>query len=219
VFLFPQKLQYKLFNFSFTACQYLQLNSGQSVDIYFELSTAHQIAYSQLRDWGEISPMESAEFEFSLIAELNRVLLQAAEEVESEERLDLAYEVLETVRYEQAHVSWLDRLRNTSSPIEIRLAHEQLPQVVGVVKHLADPFMIVESSTTQFLLNFDFVSAVSGLSELSQRSGAPDAINWLDNVWFHDLADQQLTSTWYLVGGQTVDGICRRTGFDSLDVE
>jgi hypothetical protein len=163
--------------------------------------------------------MESAEFESSLIAELNRVLLQAAEEVESEERLDLAYEVLETVRYEQAHVSWLDRLRNTSSTIELRLAHGELPLVVGEVKHLADPFMILENLTTQFLVNFDFVSAVSGLSELSQRSGAPDAINWLDNVWFHDLAYQQITSTWYVAGDQIIEGICRRTGFDSLDIE
>lgn len=163
--------------------------------------------------------MESAEFESLLISELNRVLLQAAQEVESEERLDLAYEVLETVRYEQAHVSWLDRLRNTSSPIEVRLAHGQLPNVVGEVRHLADPFVILENSTTQFLVNFDFVSAVSGLSELSQKAGAPDAINWLDNVWFHDLADQQLTSTWYLAGDQVVDGICRRTGFDYLDIE
>lgn len=163
--------------------------------------------------------MESAEFESLLISELNRVLFQAAQEVESEERLDLAYEVLETVRYEQAHVSWLDRLRNTSSPIEVRLAHGQLPNVVGEVRHLADPFVILENSTTQFLVNFDFVSAVSGLSELSQKAGAPDAINWLDNVWFHDLADQQLTSTWYLAGDQVVDGICRRTGFDYLDIE
>jgi hypothetical protein len=69
------------------------------------------------------------------------------------------------------------------------------------------------------LVNFDFVSAVSGLSELSQRSGAPDAINWLDNVWFHDLADQQIASTWYVAGDQIIEGICRRTGFDSLDIE
>jgi hypothetical protein len=163
--------------------------------------------------------MESAEFESSLIAELNRVLIQAAEEVESEERLDLAYEVLETVRYEQSHVSWLDRLRNTSNPIEIRLAHGQLPLVVGEVKHLADPFLILENATTQFLVNFYFVSAVSGLSGLSQKADAPDAINWLDNVWFHDLADQQLSSIWYLVGDQVIEGICRRTGFDSLDIE
>jgi hypothetical protein len=163
--------------------------------------------------------MESAEFESFLIAELNRVLLQAAEEVDSEERLDLAYEVLETVRYEQAHVSWLDRLRNTSSSIELRLAHGQLPLVIGEVKHLADPFLILENATTQFLVNFDFVAAISGLSELSQKVGSPDAINWLDNVWFHDLADQQLSSTWYLVGNQVVEGICRRTGFDYLDIE
>jgi hypothetical protein len=163
--------------------------------------------------------MESAEFESSLIAELNRVLFQAAEEVESEERLDLAYEVLETVRFEQAHISWLDRLRNTSSPIELRLAHEQLPLVVGEVKHLADPFMIIESFPTQFLVNFNFVLAACGLSELSQKSTVQDTINWLDNVWFHDLADQQLSSTWYLVGNQVVEGICRRTGFDYLDIE
>lgn len=163
--------------------------------------------------------MESAEFESSLITELNRVLLQAAEEVESEERLDLAYEVLETVRYEQAHVSWLDRLRNTFSPIELRLAHGQLPIVVGELKHLADPFLILENETTQFLVNFHFVTAISGLSELSQNVGTPDSINWLDNVWFHDLADQELSSTWYLTGDQVVEGVCRRTGFDSLDIE
>ena len=163
--------------------------------------------------------MESAEFEPTLFAELNRVLLQAAEEVESEARLDLAYEVLENIRYEQAHVSWLDRLRNTSSSIELRLTHGQLPFVVGEVQHLADPFLILENATTQFLVNFDFVAAISGLSKLSQKAGAPDVINWLDNVWFHDLADQQLSSTWHLAGDQVVEGICRRTGFDSLDIE
>jgi hypothetical protein len=163
--------------------------------------------------------MESAEFESSLIGELNQVLLQAAEEVESEARLDLAYEVLETVRFEQAHISWLDRLRNTTSTIEIRLAHTQLPIVVGQVRHLADPFLILENSTTQFLINFEFVVAASGLSVLSQKSSVPDAINWLDNVWFHDLVDQQQMSTWFLTGDQVVEGSCVRTGFDYLDIE
>jgi hypothetical protein len=163
--------------------------------------------------------MESAEFEASLITELNRVLLQAAEEVESEERLDLAYEVLETVRYEQAQISWLERIRNTASPIELRLSHAELPLVVGEVRHLADPFMILETSTSQFLVNYEFVLAAIGLSELSQKSRAPDVINWLDNVWFHDLADKQSTSTWFLTGYQVIEGICRRTGFDSLDIE
>ena len=163
--------------------------------------------------------MESAEFESSLFTELNRVLLHAAEVVESEERLDLAYEVLETVRFEQAHISWLDRLRNTASSVELRLAHSHLPMVQGEVRHLADPFVILDNATIQYLVNFEFVSAVSGLNELSQKSSSPDQVNWLNNVWFHDLADKNLTSTWYLVGDQVIDGTCRRTGFDSLDIE
>jgi hypothetical protein len=47
VFLFPQKLQYKLFNLSFIACQYLQMNSVESVDISIWLSTARQIHHRQ----------------------------------------------------------------------------------------------------------------------------------------------------------------------------
>ena len=163
--------------------------------------------------------MESAEFESSLITELNRVLLQAAEELESEERLDLTYEVLETVRFEQAHISWLDRLRNTASSVELRLAHAHLPLSHGEVRHLANPFVILENATTQYLVNVDFVTAVTGLSELSQNFTNPDAINWLDNVWFHHLVDQSISSTWFIAGDQVIEGSCRRTGFDSLDLE
>lgn len=163
--------------------------------------------------------MESAEFESSLLSELNRVLLQAAEEVASEERLDLAYEVLETVRFEQAHISWLDRLRNTTGTVELRLAHADLPLVVGEVKHLAVPFLILENSTTHFLINFEFVSAASGLSELSRNNSQPDVVNWLDNVWFHDLVEHRSISTWYLVGDQVIEGFCKGTGFDSLEIE
>jgi hypothetical protein len=146
-------------------------------------------------------------------------LIQAEQELESEERLDLAYEVLETVRFEQAHISWLERLRNTKGRIEIRLAHSHLPIVTGELTHLADPFLIMENSTTQFLVNFNFVSAVSGLNSLSQKSAVPDAINWLDNVWFHDLADQKKTCAWYLRGDQVIEGFCTQIGFDSLEIQ
>ncbi len=163
--------------------------------------------------------MESPEFESPLITELNRVLMQAAEEVESEERLDLAYEVLETVRFEQSHISWLDRLRNTAGTVEARLAHNHLPLAAGEIRYLADPFMILENDKTQFLLNFEFVVSITGLNELSQNQLSPDSINWLDNVWFHDLCEQRISSNWYLVGNQVIEGLCRRTGFDSLDIE
>lgn len=163
--------------------------------------------------------MESAEFETSLISELNRVLFQAAEEVASEERLDLAYEVLETIRFEQAQISWIDRLRNTSTTVELRLTHAQLPLAVGEVRHLSDPFIVLENPTTQFLINLKHIVAISGLSELSQNHSSPDVVNFLDNLWFRVLTDSKQTSTWYLVGDQVIEGLCLRTGFDSLDIE
>jgi hypothetical protein len=163
--------------------------------------------------------MESAEFESSLIAELNRLLLQAAEELESEERLDLAYEVLETVRFEQSHTSWIDRLRNTSGEVELRLAHSQLPIASGFVKHLVDPFVILENSANQFFINFEFVVCIGGISKLSQKVTKPDGINWLDNIWFHDLIEHRHSSTWFLIGEQVIEGRCIQTGFDSLDIE
>jgi hypothetical protein len=163
--------------------------------------------------------MESAEFESSLVSELNQVLLQAAEEVASEERLDLTYEVLETVRFEQAHISWLDRLRNTSSPVELRLAHTNLPLVIGEVRALADPFIILENSTSQLLINFEHVVAISGLSDLARSQASPDAVSYLSNVWLRELTDRNEITTWYLAGDQLIEGLCLRIGFDSLDIE
>jgi len=163
--------------------------------------------------------MESAEFESSLVSELNQVLLQAAEEVASEERLDMTYEVLETVRFEQAHISWLDRLRNTSSLVELRLAHNNLPLAVGEVRSLADPFIVLESLTTQFLINFEYVVTASGLNDLARNQSSPDAVSYLSSIWIRELADHNQTSTWYLAGDQVIEGLCVRIGFDSLDVE
>ena len=89
----------------------------------------------------------------SVITELNRVLGQALDQIACEERLDLAYEVMETVRFEHSHISWLDRLRNTSGQIEIRIPHTQLPVVQAEVSHLANPFLILSSSRYQYFVN------------------------------------------------------------------
>ena len=162
----------------------------------------------------ETQPAESM-----LLAELNRVLGQALDEVASEQRLDLAYEVMETVRFEHSHISWLNRLRNTSTEIELHIAHTQLPVVTAQLMNLADPFMVLRNHSHQFIVNANYVTAVSGLSQRAKEVTSPDRLNWLDNVWFHDLADRRQLVTWYLAGNQTFEGYCLRTGFDAIDIE
>lgn len=166
----------------------------------------------------QLSQNESLELEQPVITELNRVLCQELDEVGAEQRLDLAYEVTETVRYEQAHISWLDRLRNTTDDIELQISHTQMPSVTGKLMHLSDPFLILRNSQAQFLINSKYVTGVAGLNQLAGASQSLDAFNWLDNVWFHDLSDRRVLGTWYLKGDCVVEGYCLRTGFDAIDV-
>lgn len=161
---------------------------------------------------------ESLELEPQVITELNRVLCQELDEVGAEQRLDLAYEVIETVRYEQAQISWLDRLRNTTDEIEVQISHTQLPIVSGTLMHFCDPFLILKNSQAQFLINSEFISGVTGLNHLAGGARSLDTFNWLDNVWFHDLSDRRALGTWYLKGDCVVEGHCLRTGFDAIDV-
>ena len=166
----------------------------------------------------QFSQIESQELEQPVITELNRVLGQALDEVGAEQRLDLAYEVTETVRYEQAHISWLDRLRNTTDDIELQISHTQMPSVTGNLIHISDPFLILSNSHAQFLINSKYVTGVAGLNQLAGASQSLDTFNWLDNVWFHDLSDRRALGTWYLKGDFVVEGYCLRTGFDAIDV-
>ena len=155
----------------------------------------------------------------SVITELNRVLGQALDQVACEQRLDLAYEVMETVRFEHSHISWLDRLRNTSGQIEIRIPHTQLPVVQAKVSHLANPFLILSSSQYQYFVNSDYVTSVLELNVRAIVSINPEESNWLNNVWFHEISDRRALGTWYLNGNQSINGYCLRTGFDAIDID
>lgn len=166
----------------------------------------------------QIFENENLKPELLVLVELNRVLIQELDEVGSEQRLDLAYEVMETVRYEQAHISWLDRLRNTTGELEIQISSAQIPVVTGNLMHLSDPFLILKNSQAQFLINLKFVTSVSGLNQLAGAAQSLEKFNWLDNVWFRDLSDRQVRGTWYLTDNQVIEGYCLRTGYDAIDI-
>ena len=166
----------------------------------------------------QFSENENLEPESLVLAELNRVLFQELDEVGSEHRLDLAYEVMETVRYEQAHISWLDRLRNSTGDLEIQISNTKIPSVTGNLMHLSDPFLILRNSQAQFLINSNYVTGVRGLNQLAGAAQSLDKFNWLDNVWFHDLSDRRVRGTWYLMDDQVIEGYCLRTGYDAIDI-
>lgn len=162
--------------------------------------------------------MNAENSESRLISEFQQLLGEAFLEVEGESRLDVDYEVAETIRYEQGHVSWRDRARNSRAEIEIMVAHPGLPRVSGTLSHLSTDFLILKNDYEQYLINTSAISSIQGLSNLANLENRFDAISWLEGVWFHDLIDRCVPVTWYLIGGQTISGVCVRSGFDAIDI-
>ena len=156
--------------------------------------------------------------ESRLLTELHQVLSQALGDIESETRLDQDYEVAETVRFEQAQISWFDRLPEPGGELQLLIAHKALPAVSGELVHKSGDFLILATGNFHYLINSQYVTAITGLTNLSTRAGRMDSISWLENVWFHDLCDRRVIGNWFLAGSQVVTGECIRSGFDSLDI-
>jgi hypothetical protein len=163
--------------------------------------------------------MEPEDSDSPLIGELCRVMSDAFDDVKSELRLDLDYEVAETVRYEQGQVSWLDRLPVNRSEIQVRLSHQGLTKVTGNLIHKSGEFIIVAAERFEYLVNCKYLVTISGLNSKATFSPQPNTLSWLENVWFHDLCDRQLFSSWYVDGGEVISGECLRSGFDAIDVK
>jgi hypothetical protein len=153
-----------------------------------------------------------------LFNELRLVMGDAYADFMSESRLDMDYEVAETVRYEQGQISWRDRTRTSDCEIEVFLAHPELPRVTGSLASQSSDFLILKSHLFQYLVNSNFVSAVRGLHDLATINTQFDSVSWLENVWFHDLCDRIVEVNWYLVSGQVMQGHCIRSGFDAVDI-
>ena len=162
--------------------------------------------------------LEDFDSESPLIGELRRVMSDAFDDVNSELRLDLDYEVAETVRYEQGQVSWLDRLPVNRAQIQVRLSHQGLATVTGNLIHKSGEFLIVAGEKYEYLVNNKYLVAISGLDSRATFSPQPNSLSWLENVWFHDLCDRRVFSSWYLDGGEVISGECLRSGFDAIDV-
>jgi hypothetical protein len=162
--------------------------------------------------------LEDFEPEPPIIGELRRVITDAFDEVKSESRLDLDYEVAETVRFEQGQVSWFDRLPLNRTQIQVRLSHQALSTVTGNLIHKSGEFLIVAGEKFEYLVNNKYLVGISGLDARATFSRQPNTISWLENVWFHDLCDRQVFGSWYLVGGEVVSGECLRSGFDAIDI-
>lgn len=154
-----------------------------------------------------------------VIATANEIVVAAHADYEQESRLEIAFEVCETLRYQQSQDPWVHRLQNQQTAIQLQLNHEQLACISGVVHWVSPTFLGIVAQRDEYLVAIDSILAIGGLSEQVNLAPMNFMALHMATVWFHALQDDGVDATWLLVGSKSVSGQCYRVGLDYCDVQ
>ena len=156
---------------------------------------------------------------FELLDALDNVISQAHADLASEERMDLAQEVAETVRHEHLRVYWRDRMGDMRQDLTLHILHDAIQTISGSVAWVTQDFLELYAATGRYLISVDSVWAISGLSASATISSPSELDAQFASIWLHNLCDQQVAATWF-VGQETIlTGHCLRIGPDAIDIE
>lgn len=144
------------------------------------------------------------------------VLSAAHEAIAGDERADLAAQVADTVRFDHAQVSWLDRVRVTGTPVDMTFDHALLALREVRVTHCCPDAVIATNDVHEFLVNPKHLTAVSGLSNLSRMSA--HRVHDCRRSWLFECVDVGYELAVFVRPQQVVRGTCSRVNFDSIDV-
>jgi hypothetical protein len=152
-----------------------------------------------------------------VLEELRTIIQLAGDRYHGEQRMDTANEVVDTVRFAQATMSWRERI-TPAAILEIHLAHDQLPVIKGHVLWATDWFLCLADERHEYLVNTRNVVMVSGLTSYAVPNAPSAVADQLDSIWLGGLLEDQLLATWYLASNQVLAGRCTRLGIDAVDV-
>lgn len=154
-----------------------------------------------------------------LLDALENVISLAHEDLVSEAQMDLAQEVVETVRHEHMSVYWRDRVGDARTETTLHILHEAIPTISGSVSWVTPEYLELVSPNGIYLISVGWVWAISGLSSNATitDSGVLDA--QLANTWLHDLSDQHIDATWFIGEEKIIVGKCMRIGPDAIDIQ
>jgi len=166
----------------------------------------------------EASPLDNdGQQSDRVLNEVQAVMDLAAAQYAVEQRLEVSYEVADTLRFAQAAMPWQDRL-SPNVQLRFSLASEQLPFVEGQVLWCAKQFLCVISGAHEYLVGFAHIRAVSGLPVQGMPMQANAFTDRMDGVWLAGILEEQSAASWFIGNDQVLSGYCQRVGLDAVDV-
>jgi len=152
-----------------------------------------------------------------VLEDLRLIMQVVGAEYEGEQRIDVANEVSDSVRFAQAAMPWRERI-SENALLKFHFAYEHLPAVEGQVLWMAAQFFCVTTQNYEYLINFDHVMSVSGLPTFGLAFQPSAITSQMDSVWLSGLFENQQSASWYLASDVVLVGSCTRLGLDAIDL-
>lgn len=158
-----------------------------------------------------------ASAELNILAQVDEILDQAAQDIKVESRIEKLLEVSQIVKDQQETVDLIDRIRNTEGQIKIAFTQKELPNVIGEVQFTSDEFLVLKQGNTKYLIALNQVEIISGVDEKAIFRTTNYQVN-TPLLWLKNLIDDCKLVTVQLISGRAISGQISRFNSDHLDL-
>lgn len=150
--------------------------------------------------------------------ELQQILLAANRKMINESQVEDDAEIQETIKYEFAQTSWLDRLPTVGEALTVGTSHPELETVTGQLLFANESAIGLETINTRFLLLNAHITWVKGLRLKASYKRANSLDHYALRLVLSDFVEQQSLDTWYLTGSKSISGKLLRVFNDSVEI-
>jgi hypothetical protein len=145
------------------------------------------------------------------------ILQDVAELVETENRVDETLELTESIRLEQESINLIDRIRNTAGEITISLNCPSYPLLTGLVRFSSPEYLVLRGNNSDYFIN---LAQIVMLKSVDER--AIFKLTQLEfdttKMWLKNLLDESQYVTVFLADGSQHDGVVTRLNHDHIDL-
>jgi hypothetical protein len=157
--------------------------------------------------------------DLELLSQVEQVVKSADSRLRSEMQIENDAQVLENIRYETAHASWLDRIPDSQTIVTVATSHPECESVSGTLTLANASCLVLVTGAARYLLVNSHLVWLTGLRSKAQVAKHSPLDPFALQLVLQDLQDQQNFDTWYLNGGKTLAGKLIRLFSDSVELE
>jgi len=153
-----------------------------------------------------------------LLAQCEQIFTSASQKISGESQLELKAEVAESVKYELAQLSWLDRLAVGGPPVTLATTHPDCRIITGTIEQTSPSILVLATDSFRFLINPKHITWLQTTTERVSLANQQPLDQFALRLWLQQLCDSKAERHWFLTDGSAVVGRPVRLFADAVEV-